>query len=226
MCSITCMNDKGELQYSDSFINHGLFSASENMQEQDNNCFVLSCCDSERGDNLTMWRLYANNGKGVCIEYEIDNGKIDDETFFLSPVSYGQSQNRHDELELLKLFSDWEKNGWRFDFRRWHIWKHFFKSYNFADEHEIRLLFIPNKDKEADINWILDSTNNIASRICRFNVNDMSFPLKHKQALIGPKCPEQICNVDQFNYMNSIQKVFEKPTEGKAIKPSTITDYR
>ncbi|MBQ3244006.1 MAG: DUF2971 domain-containing protein [Bacteroidaceae bacterium] len=230
MCSITCMNDKGEVSYTDKYIGLYAFAESQSSIVENNNCFILSCCNLRKSDDLTMWRLYGNDAKGACIEYEINEELIDEEKFFLSPVSYGQDDGTHYELEFIRQILNKRLNGWKLEFKRWFIWKHFFKSYLFKDEEEFRLLFITNNDVcdriKPEIKWIMDSTNNIVSRICLFSLNDGSFPLKLRKAIIGPKCPELDCNVVQLNFMNSHTKTIMPIRWKYSISASKIQDYR
>lgn len=226
LCSITCMNDKGETSYADEYISYGAIADSAKSIQENNNCFILSCCNKRMIDNLTMWRLYGNDGKGVCLEYEVDQSKIDNNEFFFAPVSYG-NENGHPELEFIKGLRHWGKNGWHFELKRWHIWKHFFKSHLFKEENEIRLLFVLNDNKKSDeVEWIMDSTNNIVSRICKFSIDGGKLPLTLTKVIIGPKCPNQTSNVDQFKYMNGQLKRIQDNIFKPAIKPSKITDYR
>lgn len=138
MCSITCMNDKGETSYADKFVGYGAFSNSSKSIKENNDCFIMSCCNKDMIDNLTMWRLYGNDGKGVCMEYDLDSSKIDNKEFFYAPVSYGRAMNEHPELDYIKKIRQWKKRGWCFELKRWYIWKHFFKSYLFKEEKEVR----------------------------------------------------------------------------------------
>lgn len=225
MCSITCMNDKGEIFYADKYVGQGAYAATSYAIQQNNDCFILSCCNERMKDNLTMWRLYGDNGMGVCLEYEVDNSLIDNERFFFAPVSYGD-EAIHPELEFIKAVRLWRDNGWRFDLKRWHIWKHFFKSYLFREEKEVRLVYIKPKTSKEKVEWIMDSSNNIVSRICKFSIEKGQLPLNLTGALIGPKCSEQGSNVDQFNYMNSQQKVIPIKGWKPSIRPSDIEDYR
>lgn len=226
MCSITCMNDKGETSYADKYVGYGAFAESESSIKENNDCFILSCCNEEMVDNLTMWRLYGNDGKGVCLEYEVDPQKIDDKEFFMAPVSYGKTINEHPALDFIRGIRHWKKNGWCFELKRWYIWKHFFKSHLFKDENEVRLLFVWTEKSGDKVEWIMDSTNNIVSRICKFPISGERLPLKLKTAIIGPKCPEQGSNVAQFNYMNRQLKTMAYSLTKPAVKASKIEDYR
>lgn len=226
MCSLTCMNDKGEISYADKYIHYGVYAYSHQAIDENNDCFILSCCNVDKKDDLTMWRLYGDQGKGVCLEYEIDISQIDNSKFFLAPVSYGTKKNKHPQLDFIQNINHWVKDGWRFRFYRWYIWKHFFKSYLFKDEHEYRLLFIPTENDDQKLRWIMDSTNSIVSRIAIFVMEQDAFPLNLKSVLIGPKCPEQESNVDQLEFMNRKQKVIKPERFTRVVKASIITDFR
>lgn len=226
MCSITCMNDKGETSYADKYVGYGAFANSTSTIKENNDCFILSCCNQEMEDNLTMWRLYGNDGKGVCLEYDVDLAKIDEKEFFMAPVSYGKSTDNHPTLDYIRSIRHWSKNGWSFELKRWYIWKHFFKSHLFKEEKEVRLLYIWTNKSKDKVEWIMDSTNSIVSRICKFPIKERKLPLSLKKAIIGPKCPEQGSNVDQFNYMNRLQKTMGTSSLKPAIHASKIEDYR
>lgn len=226
MCSITCMNDKGETSYADKYVGFGAFANTSKSIEENNDCFILSCCNIEMKDNLTMWRLYGDDGKGVCLEYDVDLTKVDEKAFFFAPVSYGEAMRKHPALDFIREIRHWNENGWSFSLNRWYIWKHFFKSHLFKEENEVRLLYLWTPDETDNTEWILDSTNSIVSRRCKFPIPNDRLPLTLKNAIIGPKCPEQNSNVDQFNYMNGLKKVMPFSIVKNAIQSSSIEDYR
>lgn len=226
MCSITCMNDKGETSYADKYVGYGAFAETTNSIKENNDCFILSCCSEEMTDNLTMWRLYGNDGKGVCIEYEVDPSKIDNKEFFMAPISYGKSMKEHPALDFIRSIRHWKQEGWCFELKRWYIWKHFFKSHLFKEENEVRLLYIWTDSSKEEVEWIMDTTNNIVSRICKFKIKGGRLPLNLTKAIIGPKCSEQESNVAQFNYMNRQLKVVPDSLFASAVKASKIEDYR
>ena len=223
MCSITCMNDKSESYYTENHLGNSSHAESTKTIEDNNNCFILSC--TNKIDDLTMWRLYGDDAKGVCLQYQIDESLIDNDKFFWGPVSYGQDDETHYELEFIRNINNIDINGWTFVLKRWNIWKHFFKSYLFKDEEEFRLLYINDDSNsgDVDIRWIMESKNNIVSRICLFSLDNNEFPLK--LTIIGPKCPEQNINIAQFAYMNSQRKTI-KSNNKESIIPSSINDYR
>ena len=102
MCSITCMNDKGETSYADKYVGFGAFANTSKSIEENNDCFILSCCNIEMKDNLTMWRLYGDDGKGVCLEYDVDLTKVDEKAFFFVLVSYGEAMRKHFALDFIR----------------------------------------------------------------------------------------------------------------------------
>ena len=226
MCSITCMNDKGETSYADKYVGFGAFANTSKSIEENNDCFILSCCNIGMKDNLTMWRLYGDDGKGVCLEYDVDLAKVDNKFFFFAPVSYGEAMNIHPTLDFIRDIRHWNENGWSFNLKRWYIWKHFFKSHLFKEENEVRLLYLWTPEETDNTEWILDSTNSIVSRRCKFPIPNDRLPLTLKNAIIGPKCPEQNSNVDQLNYMNGLKKVMPFNIIKNAIQSSSIEDYR
>lgn len=224
MLSLPCMNDKGELTYSDKMVGNYIYSNSDQTVAEDNDCFILSCCSNDKIDDLTMWRLYGDNAKGCCIIYNVNENLIDNKRYFFAPVSYGDNDKLHLELEFVRAFKEHKVNGWRFCFKRWNIWKHFFKSYLFKDEDEYRLLYLATGDNK-DMDWIRDNTNGIVSRIKKIEVTDMSFPLTISDVIVGPKCPEQETAVTQFKYMNLKQQIIKVKTRNQ-IRSSIIKDYR
>src|SRR6218665_619880 len=56
------------------------------------------CCFSERNDSLLMWSHYADEHKGICIEYDL--GSNDEIRPFLSPIAYS------DTIYKIKTFDD------------------------------------------------------------------------------------------------------------------------
>ena len=226
MCSITCMNDKGETSYADKYVGYGAFANSANSVKENNDCFILSCCNEGMEDNLTMWRLYGNNGQGVCLKYEVDLSKVDNKEFFFGSVSYGKQMNEHPALDFIKKIRHWKDNGWCFELKRWYIWKHFFKSHLFKEENEVRLLYIWTEKSPDKVEWIMDASNNIASRICLFPIASGRLPMTLTKAIVGPKCPEQASNVDQFNYMNRQTNTMPDSLFKPAVIASKIEDYR
>lgn len=124
MCSIVCMNDKSEETYADKKI--GWDESWGDLHVENNNCFILSLMPQEKSDDLTMWRLYGDDAKGVCLNYEISEkqkGRKLKGDFYISCISYGESAKIHRELDFLYGIGLINLSHWQFRFNRWHIWK-------------------------------------------------------------------------------------------------------
>lgn len=203
MCSIASMNDPNEGSYADSKMSWiADVGRGVAVINQENGVYLLSCSKSENLDTLTMWRLYGDDAKGVCLEYDVLNEKIDNEKFFLAPVNYGIQDGSHPELEFINhIQSEPLKKGWYFKFSNWFRWKYFFKSYDYAVEKEIRLVYFHVRDKNRV--WYRDSANGIFNQMVCFpiNMNDCQFPLNLSRIILGPKTSFPKKNQEQIGEM-------------------------
>lgn len=225
MCSIVCMNDKSEENYADnkvSFKGSGGASLLEN-----NNCFIMSLMPEEKSDDLTMWRLYGNDANGVCLNYEIENkqrGRRLKGDFYISSISYGINENSHPELDFLRIVMGANISHWHFHFNRWSIWKHFFKSFRFRDEKEVRLLYLSKDKNKEDKKWIENEASGIVSKMLLFQMKPANtFPLRLCSVIIGPKAPEPTKIAEQFAFVVSQEWDSYTPV---VIRESRIKEYR
>lgn len=211
MYGIVGMNDKSEIDYFDNYCN-----STDKAQSYPilNNLFLSSC--SLLKDNLTMWRLYGDDAKGVCLSFDI-NPNITD-SFLLQSISYEDDQRINTKLNIIKdllnvnvVFNDIDK------------WKHFFKANDYIIEQEVRLLFqdtgqsvlVKNKD------WIKSKDNSIINPYVEFEIfNNTEFPLILKEIRLGPKCPEQETNKYQ------IQELIRQHKLSINVRLSEIKNYR
>lgn len=226
MCSIVCMNDKSEETYADK--KAGLDESWDDEYFENNNCFILSLMPQDKSDDLTMWRLYGVDAKGVCLNYEIEKkqrGRKLRGDFFISCVSYGESPKKHRELEFLQGVGLININHWQFRFNRWHIWKHFFKSFRFKDEKEVRLLYLSDGKKKEEKIWIENNQSGIVSKMLLFPmIPTNTFPLLLTNVIVGPKAPEPRKIAEQFSFIVS-QEWDAYPTP-ILIGESEIKEYR
>ena len=221
VCSIVGMNDKSECFYYDNYVqDEGNFDF-DNMPPKRvaelNSNFIMSCSEITRQDKLTMWRMYGDDAKGVCLVYSI--GDFGDK-FILAPVSYANEDRTHPKLEFLKRLQ-----------KKLHIvlpsidvWKHFFKPYEYADEKEIRLLY---KDTDASKYKWIQATGNVLCPIVEFPIlnNENRFPLILEQVWLGPKCAEKEVNRSQLEMYSNLLDI--KYKGGKLdVKNSSIDNYR
>ena len=67
------MNDPTEIDYANNYLNQvGVCTDSLHFSCYRNNSvnsYITSL--TELKDNLTLWRLYGDDARGVCIEYEV-----------------------------------------------------------------------------------------------------------------------------------------------------------
>ena len=226
MCSIVCMNDKSEETYADKKI--GWDESWGEVHLENNNCFILSLMPQDKSDDLTMWRLYGDDAKGVCLNYEIvekQKGRKLKGDFYISCISYGESAKIHRELDFLCGVGLINLNHWQFHFNRWHIWKHFFKSFRFKDEKEVRLLYLSDEKKKEEKQWIENSESGIVSKMLLFPMIPTNvFPLTLTNVIVGPKAPEPRKIAEQFSFIVS-QEWGAYPTP-ILIRQSDIKEYR
>lgn len=196
MCSLVCMNDPGEKDYADNKVN------KRDNEDNSIDTFIISGCKDEAEKNLTMWRLYGGDAKGICLKFRIDKTKLNKNGFYLAPVSYADSNKKHYELEIIKnICTPPKDNKWNFDFAEWNIWKHFFKDNAYAVEEEIRLLFMPIPHIPlAKSIWFIDDRTNIYSEMQVFDLSkETVFPLSLNRIILGANFPAYDENTDQLN---------------------------
>lgn len=147
MSGLAGMNDISELHALNIIPNtlHPQRILSEELSptliKQDNDFFINSFCNIYKCDDLTMWRLYGDNGKGACLTFEYDINILNDKNFALLPVTYLNIQNAP-QCSIIKLL-----DGTLTFYNRTLIlrnlttWEHFIKPSEFSDEQEVRLLY-------------------------------------------------------------------------------------
>jgi len=225
VCSIVCMNDKSECYYAEKYIskkNIDIDTLSPNQIEELNKYFIMSCTPDF--DRLTMWRMYADDAKGVCIKMKIDDNIINNQNpddgikFYLAKVSYGDENGNHKELDCIKKL----EKQLNILLQRKSIWYHFFKPYDYKDENEVRLLCkCENIEKYK---WI--TVNSILCPVFEFKIEESKneFPLIIESVLLGPKCPEKEINAKQLQFRIGNQSIIN--SKQITIGTSKIDHYR
>ena len=230
LLSINCMNDKSEIDYADKYLNHLINKDKKtittlNVQEA-NKVFILSCCDDSKSDDLLMWRLYGQDAEGISIGYALNKDNIDFDKFFIAKVSYANDVAHHKELELIGKMIDVRFQNRVFRFRKWAIWKHFFKPYEFNYENEVRLIYFDKENiSNSHTEWIEDSKSGIISPMKVFLLNE-EFPLILKILITGPKAHESEINQLQYKAMFDASNIFMKDSDDLVISESSISIYR
>jgi hypothetical protein len=226
MGSNIAMNDRGEIDYVDKYIGafyKPLHSLSVTEMQHHNRSYISSCTTSEKEDDLTMFRLYGDDSKGVCLCFNVSN-ILNPNSFLIRRISYARGYNDHPELDLLKgiinTISGKLKAAFRFLYLD--IWKHFFKSHDYSLEKEVRVLYFDNRFvKPVKEGWVMTSTDKILSKYVIFRLDDPGFPLQLYKVILGPNCPESQLNRKQFEVLAA-----ERGLMGFTIENSKIESYR
>lgn len=206
MNGLVGMNDKSEVNYVDTYLN-GIEKPISKLHHNSvialNKRYITSCSKISRKDELTLWRLYAEDGKGVCLTFKIIKKNLNDK-ILLQKVKYADSNGNHKELDFLKQIKEEveKKTGFNFEFRNIGVWKHFFKPYDYAIEEEVRLLIIDDSTlNQIDSDWVVTYTHSILNPFIDFRLNSKTFPIQLSEIILGPKSPEQDSNKIQLEEM-------------------------
>lgn len=212
MSGLVGMNDKSEVNYVENYLNrdNGTISIERPLIKEHhntiiaiNNRYITSCSKIERKDDLTLWRLYSDDAKGVCLVFDVKKSNLNKHVL-LQKVKYADEHGNHKELDFLKQIKvEVERlTGFKFEFRKLGYWKHFFKAHDYAIEEEVRLLIIDNETLDKlKTDWVMTYTHSIINPVIDFRLNSKSFPIHLRTILLGPKCPEQETNYVQIEEM-------------------------
>ena len=226
VCSIVCMNDESECYYADGYIdkqrNENARKALITDYKELNDCQISSCTDIQMADKLSMWRMYGDNAKGVCLKFRINKDLLDSKHFYLYYVSYADEENKHRELDLIAKLREMKIGEYSFEFKTWYIWKHFFKPVHYKDEKEVRLLYF--KQPGDKLKWI--KAGEIMAPVIEFNIekDQNEYPLVLSEIMLGPKFPEAQTNVVQIGYWKDLQGIKEE--DSCMVVQSKIEGYR
>jgi hypothetical protein len=233
MNGINGMNDPTEIDYADSIVFGGrrpLVEWEPSEVEEINKVFITSCSDARKRDDLTLWRLYGDDSKGVSLKLKVENATKLSNKMIVAAVSYGARNGEHKELELIKQFADefFKLRRVKFLFKNYNIWKHFFKSHHYEVEKEVRLLYLKN-DYATPMSdgWVVTYSDKIFNPTVDFKLNDESFPLKLQEITLGPNMPEKNVNKAQISeYIRQLQLNPDYNITGLNIRISSINNYR
>lgn len=234
---IAGMNDKTEINYVDTYLENyerPISTLHHNTVSAINKRYITSCSDINNKDNLTLWRLYGDDAKGSCMVFKVINENITD-NILLRKVKYADDKGSHPELNFIKEIVEEVENllGFKFEFRKIGVWKHFFKPYEYSIEDEVRLLIIDEgKLSLSNKGWVKTYSHSILNPFIDFELNSSNFPLELREIILGPKCPEQELNKIQLEEMIRRKKKEivdkKKDTDIKKLKVvlSDINHYR
>ncbi len=202
------MNDQSEgFHILKSIFGDGIeFERSQDLADRFNQIFVSSCSTSN--DSLTMWRLYGDNSRGVCLEIEVvDNLKV---PFFIKKVAYVKKNNQLVLRVLFNLIKELEGLGYRVSPELFCLILFFMKNNKYSIEREVRILYdreLQNEQDESNMNsdWGIAEPFKIMRPFVELSLLDDdlfssgALPFKIKRIILGPNCPKEVRNELQFN---------------------------
>ena len=110
---------------------------------------------------------------------------------------------------MVSELSQMRVGDYTFEFKAWHIWKHFFKPIHYFDEREVRLLYI--KQDVDQFKWIRTGDSKILAPVIEFGIEKgkNEFPLVLSEIILVPKFPESATNAAQIKYYKALQQIEE-----------------
>ena len=221
------MNDRDEGLFAWNLINNTQKLSTETGKERqklNNNAFIISYSDDSKIDDLSMWRLYGDDSRGVCCVFSVKKEKLKDR-FFLHRVKYIkpplEGQVLSDPLlAQLARYVDQQSDKKNLDLSPI---IYFYKHIDYQLEAEVRLL-VDNKktsaysEPEFKRDWLLTSSNSIPNPYVDIKKKD--FPLELERIILGPN----------MNDIDTIQVQLETLLNQHGIKAkvefSKNTSYR
>ena len=259
LCGLSCMNDKSECYYADRYLmERGNKLVSDKLTYTDakqlNRYFITSCSrldeedlDTKMYDDLSMWRMYGDDCRGVCMKFHIDEDLLGDK-FILAPISYAKRHYEteryydlddpdgyvdeitgenaiHPELNFIHSVMYSKVCGYQFLFSTFDLWKHFFKTVEYRNEKEIRLLYIASEDDK--LKWV--NANEVFCPVVEKDITEADgkrneYPLVLDKVILGPKFSEADVNVSQVELMVEDKEI--KRSSDFECEKSKIDNYR
>lgn len=205
MMSVTAMNDKMEIGHLYGNLCNGDSAYLENKTKIDfaRKRYITSFTD--KIDDLTMWRLYGDNGKGVCLlfsePYECD---------YYFPVDYS-GKNSTIYIKTEEICKKMEKQGFKFSFKSLEsIWQYFLKPKGFNEEKELRYLRIDNDEPDG---YTLASNGVVSGYkdlllTGKDNQTEKQFPLSLQGIILGPNMKNTEINKYQLEALAFEKGIF------------------
>ena len=218
MMSVTAMNDKLEIGhlYGKLCNEDSTYMEDKTKIHYARQRYITSF--TNKIDDLTMWRLYGDDAKGVCLVF-LEPYKCD----YYFPVDYSGKDS--DICHRVKRICEkLEKKGIKFTFKSLeHTWQYFLKPNGFSYEHELRYLRIDSSKPDG----YLVSSNGVISSYKDYlllpdddNLDNV-FPASLQCIFLGPNMKNTEINKFQLEALAS-EKGFPLLL---GVRPSTIKYY-
>lgn len=136
--SVTAMNDKREIGplFSEITKNESDFLVNKTKTHFARHRYITSF--TNKIDDLTMWRLYGDNGNGVCLIFSEPN-----EYLYYLPVEYLGMKSDGILKKVNCIYEELLNHGYKFTFKSMEtIWQYYLKPEGFKTEQELRYLLI------------------------------------------------------------------------------------
>lgn len=218
MMSVTAMNDKSEIGhlYGKLLDEESAYLENKTIINYARQRYITSFTD--KIDDLTMWRLYGDNGKGVCLVF---SEPYMNHYFF--PVDYAGKNSKICQ-KARSICDELDKMGIRFTFKSLETtWQYYLKPEGFNVEHELRYLRIDNSRPDG---YCLSSNGVISSYkdyplTSNDEVSETIFPASLQAIILGPN----MMNVEVNKYQLEAL-AYEKGLHLlKGVHSSTIKYY-
>ncbi|WP_210409642.1 DUF2971 domain-containing protein [Leptospira congkakensis] len=211
--SIAGLNDKSEIYYTEKLLNREIKQPYHPKRIQYfNSRFILS--NSLNQDELNQWRLYGENGKGICLEFKKVNKHIINSNFSFGKIAYGNNIYQIFLELIIGLIKNYNSIV---IFNQLDLWKHFVKHEDYKPENELRILF--HNSKKNGTSKALNFRTNSFGIFCPYIEFDFSeLPFELTGIYLGPKSEEPNLNRGQLNYflrssgLNKIKITFSTKT--------------
>ena len=162
----------------------------------------VGCFTAVNYTNIAMWndKYFGDNGRGICIEYKIDDENFRPDELSFLPVLYDDVH--YDNTEVMKAVIDFAKNNHNTEAARKMVCLGFghtlIKPTEFEKEHEWRLV-IPIRDDGAHTHYFnvdndskRDMTQAISAIYLAPNFDSLDEAGKYKAAILAKWSPKEV----------------------------------
>lgn len=180
MMSVTAMNDKKEIGYLYSEINKDESEYLKNKTKIHYAQHRYITSFTNKIDDLTMWRLYGDNGNGVCLIFSEPY-----DCLYYLPIEYLGIKSNGLLKKVNCIYEELLKQGYKFTFKSLEtIWQYYLKPEGFSTEQELRYLLI---DKAKPDGYTIASNGVISGyKDLSLLSEEVQYPASLQGIILGP----------------------------------------
>lgn len=199
MFSPSAMNDREEIKPNLDSTQNPDFVMEHSRFYKANHRFITSF--TSLVDDLTMWRLYGDDAKGVCVLFRPNFDKMK-EYYYLHSTEY-EGENSILARDIKSIDNELAKYGIKFSFLSYNrIWQYFMKPKAFSVEEETRFMI---SCQETD--WTI-GTNGVITTYFDLPINVDDSPLTITQIILGPNIKECNTNMHQLQLLAEAKGIY------------------